>query len=139
MATSKTIKTIALTATSQRHHVSVKVKSIIGWLRAGHEVRVTISGKSDRRQSMEEVFSAIENDTKYSARIYQKLLKPDSIRFNLKPTNSAINIEIDQNRSSREDPEHVINELTQGKDLLSDDFEKELDASIKNEASKNKK
>lgn len=131
---SKAAKLIYFTAKSQEHDVNIKLKSIMRWLKSGHEVRVRIEGSAERHRAMENIYKQLEKDIKQNATFLQRVVKPDSIKFVLKPSAGMDNIELnEQSESSVE-----IDQLSNGKDLLSEEFEKELEQSIMDELSKKK-
>lgn len=128
MSVKKSLKIIALTAAAQDHHNAIKIRSILKWLKTGHEVRIQINGKSDRQKAMESLFKRLESDSRSGARVIQKVVKPESIKFYLRPTQDAANIVIDdQQEDSLEDS---VEDFVSGKDVFSDEFESELKQSI---------
>jgi len=135
MSTGKVLKQIAFTAASQEHHVSIKVKSVLKWLKSGHEVRISINGKADRQKAMESIYKQLESQAKSGAEIKQKMVKPDSIKFNMRPTKDAASIVVDESSFKDQDIDD-LESITTGKDVFSEDFEKELDESLKNERNK---
>jgi translation initiation factor 1 (eIF-1/SUI1) len=136
MSTGKAFKTIAFTAVAQDHHNAIKIKNVLKWLRTGHEVRVAINGKSDRQKAMEAVLKELESKAKSGAKITQKVVKPDSIRFYMRPTAEAVNIVIDETQDDRSNDLDIV---TQGKDIFSDDFVAELERSINEDKKKSRK
>lgn len=134
---SKVAKAISFTAQSHENHVSMKVKSVLRWLKSGHEVRVRIDGKADRQKAMENIYKTIAKDVSTSARLVQKVVKPESIKVVLIPTPEASNIEIEEEK--QQNVESEISDIMKDKDIFSEDFEKELLESIKSERNRNKK
>lgn len=135
----KITKIITLTAQATESHNQVKVNSILKWLKSGHDVRVSIKGRSDRQKQMESVFQKIERESRPGSRVLQKIVKPESIKFTLNPNEGAANIVINDIVRHDKAEENDVESLYVDKDLFSDDFEKELDESIKDEIAKNKK
>lgn len=138
MGAAKALKNIALTATAQDSHNTLKYKNILKWLKSGHEVKVAITGKADRHKAIENIYKQLQKETKSAALVKQMVEKPDSIKFYLKPTPEAANLVIDEDLG-HSDPDQDISEITEGKDVFSEEFEKELDESIKGETGKMKK
>jgi predicted nucleotidyltransferase len=131
----KALKVIAFTAVAQEHHNAVKMRNVLKWLKTGHEVRIQINGKTDRQKAMESIFKQLETNTRSGAQVIQKVVKPDSIKFYLRPTEEAANIVIEE---SQDDELKNVDALTRGKDVLSDDFENELVRSIEEDRKKSK-
>jgi hypothetical protein len=136
MSAGKALKTIALTAVAQDHHNAIKIKNIAKWLKSGHEVRIQISGKSDRQKAMENIFKQVEGTVKSGARVVQKVVKPDSIKFYLKPTPDAANMVIEEDHGNEMKD---LDDIIKGKDILSDDFVSELEKSIKDDKKMSKR
>lgn len=135
----KAAKAIAFTAKANENHNYIKVKNVIKWLKLGHEVRVQINGKSDQIKAMENVYNLIQNDVKSGARFLQKVVKPDSIKFTLRPNQESSHLMSDDTKDPMEDVEGEISGLVASQDIFSEEFEEELSKSIKIERSKNKK
>lgn len=135
---SKVAKVICFTAQSSEKHVADKVKSVLKWLKSGHEVRVKIEGKADRHKAMENIYKTLERDVSSGARFLQKSVKPEFIKFVLMPTKEACDLEIKDNKIKVEVEEELAS-IMSNKDIFSEDFEKELLKSIKDEKIKNKK
>lgn len=135
--TSKLSKTIAFATSAQDSHNAFKIKNILRWLKSGHEVRVQIDGKADRQKAIEDLMKQIERDTKRAAEMNQKIIKPNSVRFCLKPTKGAESITLDE---SIEAPKvDDISEITANKDIFSKEFETELEQSIESDMKHSKK
>lgn len=134
MSTGKLAKTIILTAQSSEIHTAVKIKNVLKWLKSGHEVRVSINGKKDRQKAMEELTKRIEDEAKMGAKLLQRVVKPESIKFVLKPTEKASEIIIPDTKE--EEGEESIDDIVSGKDILSDEFQEELERSIRKESLK---
>lgn len=134
----KAVKTILFTAQANDHHNSIKTKNLIKWLKSGHEVRVQINGKADKHKAMESVYKMIEDDVKSGAKILQKVVKPEHIKFTIKPTEQAANFSVDESKETA-DVDNEIESLVADQDLFSGDFEAQLSESIQKEKSKNKK
>lgn len=130
---SKASKLIYFTAKSQEHDINIKLRSILKWLKSGHEVRVRIEGSSEKRKAMESIYQQLENDVKQNATFLQKIVKPDSIKFVMKPTVDAADIKISKSHETKP----VVNSLS-AEDLLSDEYGKELDESISRDRPKRK-
>jgi len=94
-------------------------------------VKVSIKGSSDRQKSMETVLSHLVSEVKNRGEMNQKVVKPDSIKFNLKPTPAAKDYK-DDGVEEFED----IDQITKGKDLMSEEFEAELQESIRHDKSR---
>lgn len=131
------LKTVVIAANAQDHHVSVKTKNVLKWLKSGHEVRVQIEGKPDRQKAMENIYKQIEKLVKNGADVKQKVVKAEAIKFNLKPTAQAANLVVDE--STADDASRELDQITEGQDMLSDDFGKELEKSIEKEKGRGKK
>lgn len=127
MSGSKIAKSIIITAQASENHNVIKLRSIIRWLKSGHDVRVSITGKADRHTAMELIKERIEKDVKTAAKIQQKIVKPESIKFVLKPTEEAANLLLPDHKI---DADQELESLVKEKDILSDEFEKELEVSI---------
>lgn len=138
MSASKVAKTIAFTAQASNSHTATKIKNVLRWLKSGHEVRVQISGKADRQKAMDAIYKDIENEVKSSARFLQRVVKPESIKVILRPTEVAADIEISDTKGTANVDEE-INEIIGEKDIFSEEFEKDLMRSIRDETTKNKK
>lgn len=136
MSVNKVIKTIAFTAVAQEHHNHIKIKNLMRWLKSGHEVRVQINGKADRQNAMENIFKQLEKEVKSGAEVKQKVIKPDYIKFYLRPTPEAANFVIEEPNLDNSDN---LSDITANKDILSGDFEEELNKSIREEIMKKKK
>lgn len=132
MSAGKVLKTIAFTATSQEAHVSMKIKNVLKWLKTGHEVRVNIQGKEDRKKSMEAIFAQIQKEVRDGADVKQKVVRADAIKFSLKPTPAAAKLALDETEQTEDD----LDALTSGKDILSEEFERELLQSIEEDKKK---
>lgn len=135
MSAKKVMKSLALAATAQNSHVAMRVKNVIGWLKAGHEVNVSIKGRPDRRKYMEDVMKQIETKVAIGAKVTQRQDRNDTIRFVLKPTADAVNLKYAEDSSNSLD----VEELVKDKDLMSDEFVKELEESISQDSDKLKK
>lgn len=85
-ATKVASKAIIFTAQAQEHHTQVKIKSVLKWIKTGYEVKVQISGTADRQKAMDSILKEIESNVKSGAKIKQKQVKPDSIKFFLIPS-----------------------------------------------------
>lgn len=138
MSASKIAKTIVFTAQANELHTSIKLKNVVKWLKTGYEVRVRITGREDRQKAMEDTYKLLEKDIKSGARFLQKVVKPDSIKVVLMPTEDAANLEIDD-RKYKVDVEKEISEITSDQDIFSEEFEKTLQESIREEQRRNKK
>lgn len=139
MSASKVAKTIVFTAQSHELHTSIKLRNVLKWLKAGHEVRVRITGREDRRKAMEDTYKLLEKDIKSGARFLQKVVKPESIKVTLMPTEEAANLKVDEENDTVVDVEKELNEITSDQDIFSEDFEKTLQKSIRDELRRNKK
>lgn len=137
MSANKALKAIVFTAVAQNHHNAIKIRNVLKWLKTGHEVRVQINGKSDRQKAIESIFKELESSTKTGAKVIQKVVKPDSIKFYLRPTEDAASIVVDDDHDGQS--KYLEDSLTQGKDVFSDDFEAELDKSIKEDIERSKR
>lgn len=138
MSVSKVAKAIVFTAQAQEHHTLVKLRNVIKWLKSGHEVRVQITGKPDRQKAVDEIYGLIEKDIKSGARFLQKVAKPGSIKVTLRPNEDSANLEADYSKLTV-DIDKEISDMTDGKDIFSEDFEKGLQNSIQEERRKKKK
>lgn len=134
----KAVKTILFTAQANDHHNSIKTKSLIKWLKSGHEVRVQINGKADKQRAMEDIYKTIESDVRSGARILQKVVKPENIKFTIRPTEAAASLMVDDSKETT-DVDKEIESLVADQDVFSGDFEAQLSESIEKEMSKNKK
>lgn len=132
MQASKAIKLITISSKATEQHTSFKLKTILKWLKAGHDVKVEITEKQGAKRPVESIFDQIRSDVKPAALISQKQVKPESIKFVLKPTKEAANLVIPDKVCEDDD----IETLTSDKDLLSEDFNSLLEESIQNERSK---
>lgn len=139
MSTSKAAKSIIFTAQASDNHNAIKLRNVLKWLKSGHEVRVRINGKQDRMKGMEAVYKELEKEVSSGSRILQKVIKPDSIRFTLMPTSEASNFKIEDATRAAMNEEELISDISPEKDIFSDDFEKELAKSIREERTKNKR
>ena len=137
MSTSKAIKSIIFTAVAQEHHNATKIKNVLKWLKTGHEVRIRIEGKSDRQKAMESIFKDLKSSARSGAKVIQKVTKPNSIKFYLKPTQDAATIFVDEDQDGNGLPD--VDKMTEGQDILSDDFAEELDKSIAEESKRSKR
>lgn len=131
----KTLKWVKITAQATENHTNIKLKSILKWLKAGHEVRVDITGKADRSKQILSLCNHIEKETRSGSRSLQKIIKPDKIRFTLSPTEGASNLVVDDLPKC----DYLESLSSHDKDLLSDELEKELEQSIQDQMKKNKK
>lgn len=138
MSVAKAAKVIIFTAQASENHTAVKVKNVLKWLKSGHEVRVQINGKPDRHKLMESIYNRLETESKSGATSLQKVVKPDSIKFVLRPTADANNIQIDDSKTTV-NVDGDIDKIVGDKDLLSGEFEEELEKSIRDEKNKNKR
>jgi hypothetical protein len=139
MSLSKAAKAIIFTAQSQEHHTSVKLRNVLRWLKGGYEVRVQITGKPDRQKAMEDIYSLLERDIKSGARFIQRVAKPGSIKVILKPTEDAANLDIEGSGKVTVDVEKEISDISADKDVFSENFEKDLIESIREERKKTRK
>lgn len=139
MVSSKVSKVIQLTAQANEQHNFTKVKSILKWIKSGHEVRVKIVGKPDKKKIMESLADQIERDSKQGARLLQKVIKPDSIKLTLLPTENSGELQLNKDTEEVQDLVEEIDRLTSEKDIFSDEFEKELDKSISEDPSRKRK
>lgn len=133
---SKASKLIYFTAKSQEHDINIKLRNILKWLKSGHEVRVRIDGSSERRKAMDNIYFQIERDAKQNALFMQKVVKPDSIKFIMKPIGSAGISET--NSVEPHAPPIAQTENLTAENLLSDEFEKELEKQLSTERPKRK-
>lgn len=138
MASSKAIKSIAFSVQAESKHNSVKINNLIKWLKSGHEVRVDITGKADRFKAIEALYKDLESEIHQGAKFTQKIIKPDSMRFVLKPTKDIEKI-VEKKASAKSDNDDEILNLREDVDIFSREFEAELTKSIKEERNKNKK
>lgn len=139
MSVAKAAKAIIFSAQAHESHTAIKVKNVLRWLKSGHEVRVQISGKSDRQKAMEAILGHLEKEAKSGARFLQKVVKPGSIKVILMPTVEAANIKISDNEKISLNVDEELQNLTSDRDVFSEEFEKDLIKSIREERSKNKK
>lgn len=130
---SKAFKTIALTAKSSSHDVDTKLRNIVKWLKAGHSVKVELSGKPDKHKALEDLLYRVESDTKPGAAVAQKTVKAGLIKLVMKPTPGAANLKV---RGKEED--NSVDDMTVDTNTSFDDLEKQLNDSIKDEISKHK-
>lgn len=128
---SKAIKTIVLASKASPHDVDTKLRNILKWLKAGHQVKLEVTGKPDKHKALEELFEKVEVHTKSSATFAQKQIRAGNIKAVLKPTPEAANLLI--NKPTEE------TELKIDTNASLDDIEKELNQSIKDELSQTKK
>lgn len=138
MSIVKAAKAVAFSAQAHESHTAIKVKNVLRWLKSGHEVRVQISGKSDRQKAMENILDNLEKEAKSGAKFMQKVVKPGVIKVILRPTEEAANIKISDTKNIL-NAEEEMEYITSDRDLLSEDFEKDLLQSIREERLKNKK
>lgn len=134
----KAAKAIALSAQAHEGHNSVKLKNVLRWLKSGHEIRVQITGKSDRQKAIEGIYDQLEKEARSGARFLQKVIKPGSIKVTLMPTEEAANIKISEARIAPS-AEEEIESMTSDRDVFSEDFEKDLLKSIREDRAKNKR
>lgn len=140
MSTAKAAKSIIFTVQASENHNAIKLKNVLRWLKSGYEVRVRINGKQDRMKGMESVFKELEKEVNSGCRILQKVTKPESIKFILRPTAEATNFVIEDATKAAMSEEDLISDITSSeKDIFSEDFEKELAKSIREERTKNKR
>lgn len=128
---SKAFKTIALTAKSSSHDVETKLRNILKWLKAGHSVKLELSGKPDKHKALEDLLHRVESDTRPGAEMSQKTVKPGMIKLTMKPTAEAANLKV---RDSKTDTS--ADDVTVDPNASFDDLEKALDNSIKDEVNK---
>lgn len=137
---SRVVKAIVFTAQANVHDTSVKVRNVMKWLKAGHDVRVSIAGKLDRRKSMEAIVSQLHDNIKTGAKFVQQTSKSDKIALMLTPTEDAVNLKTDSDTitlKQKTETQDIL--ITPDKDVFSKEFEMELDRSIQAERNKNKK
>jgi len=138
MSSSKAVKAILFSAQAQEHDVLTKIKNVQKWLKSGYNIKVQINGKADRHKAIEALYKQIETSTKLGAEFTQKVVKPESIKFIMKPTPGADALKIDDSTDKASD-EKELESIMSGVDVFSDEFEKQLAESIRQERQKNKK
>lgn len=139
MSASRLAKAVAFTAQASEHHNEMKIRSVLKWLKTGHEVRIQITGKADRQRAMEAIYKQLEKEAKSGAKFLQKVIKPESIKVTLRPTEEAANYIIDDSSKTSLSVDKELELIMSDKDIFSDEFEQELDKSINEEKGKKTK
>lgn len=136
MSLRKVLKAITFTCKSPEFHNDIKVRKIMGWLKSGHEIQVDICATEGKFKAAEKIYKDLEIQTKSGAKFANKVVKPNSIKFKIIPTQGATNFLLEATDTTIDDNSGDINDDV---DVFSEDFEKELDKSIALERSRNKK
>lgn len=135
----KAAKSIIFSSQSTDAHTQSKIKSVIKWLKSGHEVRVQITGKQGKSQAMENIYTRIEEDVKSGARLLQKAVRPDLIKFYLMPTEGSVSLKLKNPTQETVGVDDEIADLLGDQDIFSESFESKLLDSIKQEKKNRKK
>lgn len=139
MGPSKLIKIITLTVQATENHNQIKVNNILRWLKSGHDVKVNITGRSDRQKQMESICQKIEKETRPGSKLLQKVIKADSIKFTLQANENSANLVIDDAHNASASADDGLDSIVAGKDILSEEFEQELSKSIRGDTDRMKK
>lgn len=138
MASAKATKLITFTAQAHENHTSMKIRNVLKWLKSGHDVDVKISSGSKGRTAVELIYKQLQNDVKSGAKFTNMVSQQNMITVSLNPTKDAANLVIEESRVKPTAEEKSFDSLD-NQDIFSDEFDAELEKSIKNEMSKHKK
>lgn len=131
----KAPKLITLTAQASESHNSIKLRNILKWLKSGHEIRVTITGKHDRMKAIDAIHERIQKDAGAGSKVVLQNRKPGLLKMTLLPTDEAKNIKIvDAMKAANSDVQS--DDIAKDTDVFSEEFDQALKKSIDEEKRK---